>query len=477
MEIGLISMNRDPLVLFYLIDGARPDVMKRLLNEGKLPNIQREIVEPGVFRTASSCFTSTTGPAYLPFLLGCFPGTVDIPGIRWLDKKEFAARKIGKYRFRSYNGIEGPWFNSDLPADRRTLHELFENSRNIYSMITRSLNADRDLTRNTKLIRYLTAHLNDKWHRVDADGHKKLINCLKDRPDFIFAVFPAVDSFSHILDPFSDDTIEAYINVDRSIGEAVEILKKQDRWQDTLLIISSDHGLTSTHTHLDLADFFSDRGRDTLKYPLIFKSRPDVSVMISGNAMGHVYLHDIVPDRPLYGTEIQESMGSLLPELIARPEIDFLTWRESNTEFSVESSNGRATVRRTSAGFTYTPQTGDPFGLGELAEPLNQQESLEATMDSEYPDAPVQIAQIFLSSRTGDILVTSKNGYDLRNSWEWPEHHGTHGNLCREHMTVPLIVNRNDWQKRAARTADLYPSILSWTNRRIPDNIDGVSLV
>jgi hypothetical protein len=470
-------MKNDPLVLFYLIDGARPDVMKRLIDEGKLPNIQKEVIESGVFRKASSCFTSTTGPAYLPFLMGCFPGTVDIPGIRWLDKKEFSSKRIGKYRLRSYNGIEGPWFNSDLPTDRKTLHELFDNSRNIYSMITRSLGSDRDLTKYTKLFHYLTAHLNDEWHNVDEAGHQKLMMSLDDRPDFIFAVFPAVDSFSHIHDPFDDDTIQAYINVDGYIGEAVEKLKKQGRWQNTLLIISSDHGLTSTHTHFDLANFFSERGRNTLKYPLIFKNKPDVSVMISGNAMGHVYLHDIIPDRPLYGKEVYDSMGSLLPELVKRKEIDFLVWRESDEIFTVESSGGRALVLRTADGFTYLPQTGDPLGLGETSQSLSQMESLEVTMNSYYPDALVQIAQIFLSARTGDILVTSKNGYDLRDSWEWPEHHGTHGSLCREHMIVPLIMNRNDWMNRVARTADFYPSILKWAGKEVPDNIDGVSLV
>jgi arylsulfatase A-like enzyme len=290
-------------------------------------------------------------------------------------------------------------------------------------------------------------------------------------------VFPAVDSFSHIHDPFDDDTMQAYINVDAYIGEAIEKLKEQGRWQDTLLIISSDHGLTSTHTHLDLADFFKDRGLSTLRYPLIFNNEPDVSVMISGNAMGHIYFHNLIPDRPLYGNEISDSMGSLLPELIGREEIDFLAWRKSDSEFSVESSTGRALIRRESDGFTYLPKTGDPLGLGEISKPLNHLESLEETAGSEYPDALVQIAQIFLSDRTGDIIAVSNNGYDLRDAWEWPEHHGTHGSLCREHMTVPLIMNRNDWVGRSARTADLYPSILKWAGREVPDNIDGVSLV
>ena len=72
-----------------MADGARPDVFKRLLDEGHLPNIKNEILSQGTYREATSCFPTTTGPAYLPMLNGCFPGTMNIPGIRWFDKKEF----------------------------------------------------------------------------------------------------------------------------------------------------------------------------------------------------------------------------------------------------------------------------------------------------------------------------------------------------------------------------------------------------
>jgi len=120
------SPGRKPLVVVYLVDGARPDVMEELLASGDLPNIRREIVEPGTARTASSCFPSTTGPAYLPFLMGCFPGTMNVPGIRWLDKAEFHSKRWGKDRFRSYNGIEAPWFNSDLPREQREVLLLKE---------------------------------------------------------------------------------------------------------------------------------------------------------------------------------------------------------------------------------------------------------------------------------------------------------------------------------------------------------------
>jgi hypothetical protein len=474
----LKSLSERNLVIVYLVDGARPDVIRKLLDSGDLPNTRREIVEPGVFRTATSCFTSTTGPAYLPFLMGCFPGTVDIPGIRWLDKKEFSTKKIGKYRLRSYNGIEGPWFNDDLPSERPNLHELFDNSYNIYSPVSRGLPSRRDLTRYTKPFMYTSAHMTDHWHKVDAAGHRKLVKCLEHGdPDMVFTVFPAVDSFSHLRDPEHIETMTAYRNVDASIGETVEILKRQGRWQNTLLVITSDHGLTSTHTHFDLAFFFKKRGLRTLYYPIIWTSEPEVSVMISGNAMGHVYLFRKHPDRPLRGDEVPEELGSLLDELLDREEVDFLAWRGADGECVVRSGTGIARIIESREGLQYRTESGDPFGLGDMATPLDRQEALDATLDSRYPDSLLQICQNFSSRRTGDLIVVSRNGYDLRKAWEWPEHHGSHGSLCTEHMTVPLILNRRDWNERAARTVDLFPSLLQWAGRDIPGDIDGRTLI
>jgi predicted AlkP superfamily pyrophosphatase or phosphodiesterase len=59
-------------VVFYLLDGARPDVLNKLLQQNQLPHLAQIIAE-GTFRTATTCLPSTTGPAYLPFLTGHFP--------------------------------------------------------------------------------------------------------------------------------------------------------------------------------------------------------------------------------------------------------------------------------------------------------------------------------------------------------------------------------------------------------------------
>ncbi|MCB0543749.1 MAG: alkaline phosphatase family protein [Saprospiraceae bacterium] len=465
-----------PLVIVYLVDGARPDVMQELIESGDLPNIKKEVLGQGTFRMASSCFPSTTGPAYLPFLTGSFPGTSNIPGIRWLDKRLFSQKRWGRNSFRSYCGYEAPYFNDDLPKDRPTLHELFDRPFNIFSMITRGLPEGHDLTKKVKPGLYLHAHLSHKWEKVDHASHEHLMLGLDQDPEFMFVVFPGVDSNSHLHHPHHENTIKAYKYVDYSVGKAVEKLKKQGRWDETLMILISDHGLTATHTHLDLARFFKQKRIKTLEYPIIWTHRPKMSVMISGNAAGQVYCLQKPDGGPMYGAEIQTLLGDVWHELLAREEVDFITWRHDERTFAVGSNAGEAWIRSHPEGLVYLPQSGDPLGLGTLDTPLDRQQALEATFHSDYPDALVQIEQLFSCTRTGDFVVTSKKGYDLREVWEWPEHHGSHGSLHREHMLVPFIYNQTGWDERSARTTDVFNTILKWAGRPTLDNTDGKPL-
>ncbi len=468
----------DKLVLTYLIDGARHDVMRDLLAAGELPNIEGHVVQQGTFRTATTVMPSTTGPAYLPFMTGCFPGTLNIPGIRWLDRREYFTKAFGKYRFRSYNGVEAPWFDDDMPREHPTLYEIFDRPYNILSLINRGIPKGHNLTKWSKPFYYLRAHLTDEWHKVDALAHRRLMSCLDRDPDYVFAVFPAVDSFSHLHHPHDEETLQAYRNVDRSVGEVVAKLQRLGRWDDTLLLLTADHGLTATHTHMDLGRFFQKRGVDTLTYPGIWKLRPQAAVMISGNSLGLVYLlHGMNGDRPPEiapnDGEIKACLGPVWDELLGREEVDLLIARRSDRAYAVMAQRGTGVIERTPDGLVYRPETGDPLGLGAIETPLSDQEALAVTFDTEYPDALVQIDNCFSCSRSGDLVVIARNGYDLRTSFEWPEHHGSHGSLCREHMLVPVIYNQQGWTEGPMRTTDLFNTILEWSGRQPVENTDG----
>lgn len=469
------------LALIYLVDGARADVMQQLLEAGELPNIQQHVVRDGTSRLATTVLPSATGPAYLPFMTGCYPGTLNIPGLRWLDRREYFAKALGRYRFRSYNGPEAGMFDGDMPPEHPTMYEIFDNPYNILSLITRGLPRGHNLTAWSKPFAYVRAHLTHDWHRVDALSRRCLLSCLDRDPDFIYAVFPAVDSFSHLKHPHHDETLQAYRNVDASVGEVVAKLKRLGRWDDTLLILTADHGLTATHTHMDLGQFFQKRGLDTLTYPGIWKLRPQMSVMISGNSYGLVYLlHGMNgerdPAQPPLDSEIKAALGPVWDELLGRQEIDLLIARRGPQAYAVTAARGTGVIERVDGGLTYHPENGDPLGLCPLTTPMNDREALAATFDSDYPDILVQVESCFNCSRGGDLVAIARNGYDLRSSFEWPEHHGSHGSLHREHMMVPVIYNRQDWVPGPMRTVDLFNTILKWSGRTPLENTDGRTL-
>lgn len=462
-------MVRKKRVIYYLVDGAHIDVITELLNAGALPHLKK-IIDEGTFRKATTCFPSTTGPAYLPFLTGHFPGTMDITGIRWFDKKEFKRKRwFNTDSMRSYCGPEAGLFNKDMHADKPTLLEALGRSYNLYNMITRGVPPAFDIGSKGKGLAYMRAHFFMRNHPVDEEGHKRIMEMLHKDPDFdfLFAVFPSVDWDSHYYDIRDQRTVEAYKIADNSIGEVRAYLEKKGVWEDTLFLMTSDHGLTATDKHLDLSDWFTDHDLKSVSYPVIWRRNAKVSVSISGNSFGSVHLLNHKGDHPLEEKEILASMGrEKMDQLLAEDAVDFITYRgNSEKAYYVENKQGRALVARKGEQYLYLPETADPFGLGGNITTQNHREALTATFDSNYPDSLFQVEQLFRSHRAGDIIVSANKGYDLRDFWEIPEHVGSHGSLQREHMLVPLIYNQKNWAGHAARTADLFSTILKWMNK------------
>jgi predicted AlkP superfamily pyrophosphatase or phosphodiesterase len=85
-----------PLTIL-LADGLRPVTLERHLAAGTLPGIAA-MREGGDAHVVTTVFPSVTGPAYLPFFTGLFPGPLGVPGLRWYDR----ARE--RYRFPTTRG-------------------------------------------------------------------------------------------------------------------------------------------------------------------------------------------------------------------------------------------------------------------------------------------------------------------------------------------------------------------------------------
>jgi type I phosphodiesterase/nucleotide pyrophosphatase len=468
--------------LLLLIDGSRSDVFRELCEGGELPHCDRLFRQGGRFSDAVSVFPSTTGPAYLPFLTGCYPGTCDVPGIRWFDKKAYGLGKPRSKRYRSYVGFESFLMNHDLKSDKRTLFQFFRHPVNIFSSINRGTTFHANKTKHSRIWYWYYAHLTDRWSMVDEAATTKLLKALEEDTDFAFVVFPAVDEFSHLAHPRHEKTIEAYLKVDAAVGRIVQKLKEKGWLEETLIVLVSDHGLSATQKHFGMGSFLEGRGIRTFYYPKVMKWNFEAASMVSGNGMIHLYFKD-PRDSASRGWSgrtpfeiLEEDRGELLGALLDQPAVDILAGQSSDGSIMAASRRGRAKIRSRDGRIDYEVKGGDPFGYGPLPSSMSDREALQRTSATEYPDALVQLAQIFRSSRTGDWVISAAKGWDLRRRFEHPEHRSSHGGLIREQMMIPFFANA-PLPNETVRSCDVFPTILKLTGKEIPEGIDGIPLV
>jgi hypothetical protein len=463
--------------ILILADGARPDLFQQLLKAGKLPAIQEHLVDRGGEASGITVFPSTTGPAYMPFLSGCYPGTCNVPGIRWFNKEIYATKKISRKRFRSYVGFESYLMGHDMTPELRTLFHLIPSSVNIFSSINRGSSFKGNRTKFWRIWYWYYAHLTDRWMMVDHAARKKMIKAVHGGAEFIFTVFPGIDEFAHVADPFHEETVKAYQYVDKTIDEAVRILKERGEYEETMIMIVSDHGLSSTHTHFGLANFLEATGRKTFYYPKIFKRNFTAASMVSGNGMAHVYFKGPRgwKDRLCY-SELMEVAGDAVQGLLKEEGVDILACQADNGGVHVMSRRGQAIMQKNNGQVYYKVTGQDPFGYKDMPSKMTDREALQKTYNTNYPDAIGQLLQIYDSPRTGDLVISARRGFDLRKRFETPEHKASHGSLDKEHMAIPIITNI-PLPDRPLRSVDVFPTILQALGREVPTGIDGESFL
>jgi hypothetical protein len=471
--------------IILLADGARYDSFEKLISEKRLPNIQKYLIEHGSFRKAVTVFPSTTGPAHMPFLTGCLPATCNVPGIRWFDKKMYARYGHGSIlslgahgRYRSYVGIETFRINSDMRKDIYTIFEILPKSYSIFNSINRGI-GERNLTRIMRIWYWYYGHLTDRWRFVDAAASKKIMKVVERDFDFLFVVLPGIDEYSHLASPVHEYANGQYLYLDKMVGDMALKLDAAGKLKDTLLWIVSDHGLSSTQNHFCVNTFLESRGIKTFYFPLVYRKGCAAANMVSGNGMTHIYFKgkEGWGDNSTF-EDIDNMYPGLLKELMSEQAVDILAVRSRNGSIMVNSKRGKARIAIKGGKIKYEVDGSDPFGYSLEAKSsfYDSRDVLEMTSESEYPDAPYQLAHIFSSPRCGDVIISAAQGFDLRVKYEDPEHKASHGSLHREHMLVPLLCNVK-LPSKAIRTVDVFPTYLKLMGRQVPQNIDGESII
>jgi len=423
----------------------------------------------------ASVFPSVTGPAYTPFLIGRFPGPIGIPGLRWYDR---AREACGWPDYaRSYVGPQMRRFDEDLDPDAPTIFELVPNSLAALSVVTRGLPPSHRIGALTprSALRATVTHFRgraERWLDVDRESADVIVKRMREeRPDFLFAAFTGVDKASHARG--HDDALvhEAMQIVDDAAGRLRDDAERGGWWDDTHLWIVSDHGHAPVHTHEDLVAVVSATGLRTVAHPWSAGIAPDAAVMVSGNAMSHIYLDLDRCERPWWPA-LSARHESLAEALLAREAVDLLMLPVSETRCAVRSAQrGTAIVERDGARYCYRRETGDPLGVGgDISGSAD--EVFDTTRESDYPDAIVQIVTLSGSPRAGDIILSATPGWDFRKRYEPIPHRSSHGALHREHMLVPLLMNRRP-ARTPRRTTDVFASALEALGVEAPQRVDG----
>ncbi len=338
-------------LLAILVDGARPDVIARLVAAGELPVMKRTFFDCGGFRHATSVFPSVSGPAHLPILTGAHPGRANLPGIRW-------AERPGRFGFlgrtRSYMApLRQLKLAGDISADVGTLFQHVDGLADVNTWFVRGCPARARRTRFSKAAAFLRSLASRDWYASDLQAEHAVVRAFEAGFPSAFAVFPAVDELGHRFGPLCPASDEAYRRFDAALGRVIDALVRLGRLERTRIVLTSDHGQSTTQTHFEIDEFVARVYPKTLSYPKIWRwlFSAEAAVMVSGNAMANVYL---AGERGWRERPDLEKPGSRAAELVARllaePAIDHVIYRRGEAaggatpDYVVANRGGRAVI-------------------------------------------------------------------------------------------------------------------------------------
>jgi len=381
---------------------------------------------------------------------------------------------------RSYVGPEMRHVDTDLDPDAPTMFELAGSSIAALNVIGRGL-APRDRIGRSLgfAARAARTHFTGKvegWLAIDRDIAREVVDRIRiTRPDFTFAALTGIDKTSHSAGHASTYVELAIQIVDDTVAAIRRDAERANTWDSMHLWVVSDHGHSPVTAHDDLDAFIAGMGFRTIAHPFVYSMRGEVAVMVSGNAMAHIYLDLEKRDRP-WLSQLDGRWAELRDALLARESVDLMILPVAPGCCEVHGhGRGSALMKWRDGRISYDPDTGDPLGIGPQRG-LDESAAYDLTIASDYPDSLVQISRLSDSPRSGEIILSAARNWDFRAKYEPIPHTSSHGALHREHMLVPLLMNRRP-ASIPRRTVDVMPSACRALGIDVPHGLDGVPFV
>ena len=297
-----------------------------------------------------------------------------------------------------------------------------------------------------------------------------------ERPDFVFAALTGVDKVSHARgqdSPMMHRCARAS-STRRRRGFATTP-SASGRWDDMHAVDRerSRPFARDARTRISTGVVEARRPSDDVASVGRRRSAPEVAVMVSGNAMAHLYLdvrsrgasgdRDGRDGRALRRHAARASVGRSACSCAAATRVAFGP-RERGDRVGVANGERLSTTRR---------ESGDPLGVGrdvcgviggrgirrDDRHGLSGQRSCRSCISRSSP-------------RSGEIILSAARDWDFRARYEPIPHVSSHGALHREHMLVPLLTNR-PLRATPRRTVDVMPSALAALGAPMPAGLDG----
>ena len=471
----------DQLVI-VVADGLRPDTLDAALDAGRVPALAR-LRDEGARHVVTTVFPSVTGLAYTPFVLGRHPAPLGIPGLRWFDRTRDHLRFPG--HARSYVGHGLRRLDGDLDATAPTMFELARPALGALTMVARGLAQRERIGRGMRwALRTANTHFRGSvpgWLAIDRDVAALVARRVRaERPRFVLAAMMGIDKLSHAAGQASGAIDDALAAVDAFVATLRADAERDGRWRGMRLWVVSDHGHSDVERHEDLARRVEANGCRVLSHPWAARAgHADVGVMVSGNAMAHLYL-DLAARRRAGWPALAPRWTPLADALLALDATDLMLLPCGPGACEVRTrARGSAVVTwmtRAPWHVSYQRAAGDPLGIGGDLSNVDDATAHERTLATDYPDALRQIGHIAGASRSGDMLLSAAPGWDFRTRWEPIPHRSTHGGLHRDHMLVPLLLDRTP-ARTPRRTVDVMPSALTALGITVPAGVEGESFL
>lgn len=463
--------------IVFVVDGAHPETMQELMSRGQLPNLQRHIIAQGGYGNAVSVFPSTAGPASIPLVTGCFPGTCNVPGFKWFDRNVPPHKRFTLKRFRDYSGLGSFAIDFDMSREIKTVFEYSRQAVNLMGMINRGAGLRRDpgflFTPQWSDPEYVAA----KADSVERGLFDWFSQSLHRQPDFIYYYYPTIGVSGRSFGLDDKRTIEAYRRFDQYVGDVVELLKTHGMYDNSALLMVSNYGYSPIREKFDLNNILDKCFNDVWKAETATAREwvaAEAMQLVSGNAMSHIYLRrDRAWSQPQLMDDLVDS--DIVKSLLDSPAVDLVLGRMNDGGVMIKSAEGSAIVRENGV-INYQVLDKDPLSLGDVPSRMDSARALQVTQNSQYPDVLQQTTQIFRSSRSGDLVVSAKSGFSFAKN-ETHEDKVTHGSLRREHIKVPCALNFALNDDSALRTVDLFPTVLESVGISTDSKMDGKSLL